>query len=162
MRLGADGHGHAFAKDCCDREVVARRAWEGKGLPGEPVREMLIEAVEQRFGAVDAIPQGYTLEFLTDNGGAYVAHDTRHIAHSLGLTPVNTPVCSPQSNRPNLANSKMAEQHSTEISLEFISCVADAALPRHNICRLPRTKKPGSVGRREKWRELGRPSKTGR
>lgn len=32
-----------FAKDCCDRAVMAWRAWEGKGLPGEPVREMLIE-----------------------------------------------------------------------------------------------------------------------
>lgn len=39
-----------FAKDCCIREVMAWRAWEGKGLPGEPVREMLIEAVERRFG----------------------------------------------------------------------------------------------------------------
>lgn len=34
-----------FTKDCCDREILAFRAWEGKGLPGEPVREMLIEAV---------------------------------------------------------------------------------------------------------------------
>lgn len=31
-----------FTNDCCDREVMAWRAWEGKGLPGEPVREMLI------------------------------------------------------------------------------------------------------------------------
>jgi len=87
-----------FAKDCCDREIMAFRAWEGKGLPGEPVREMLIEAVEKRFGAVEALPAGHTLEFLTDNGGAYIAHDTRRIARSLGLTPINTPVCSPQSN----------------------------------------------------------------
>lgn len=87
-----------FAKDCCDREIMAYRAWEGKGLPGEPVREMLIEAVEKRFGAVEAIPAEHTLEFLTDNGGAYIATDTRRIARSLGLTPINTPVCSPQSN----------------------------------------------------------------
>ena len=87
-----------FAKDCCDREIMACRAWEGKGLPGEPVREMLIEAVEKRFGAVEALPAGHQLEFLTDNGGAYIAHDTRRCASSLGLTPVNTPVCSPQSN----------------------------------------------------------------
>ena len=87
-----------FAKDCCDREVMAWRAWEGKGLPGEPVREMLIEAVEKRFGAVEAIPAGHRLEFLTDNGGAYIAADTRAVARSLGLLPVNTPVCSPQSN----------------------------------------------------------------
>lgn len=87
-----------FTKDCCDREVMAWRAWEGKGLPGEPVREMLIEAVENRFGAVEAVPEGHTLEFLSDNGGAYTAQDTRRIARSLGLKPINTPVCSPQSN----------------------------------------------------------------
>lgn len=87
-----------FAKDCCDREIMAFRAWQGKGLPGEPVREMLIEAVEKRFGAVEAVPAGHLLQFLSDNGGAYIAHETRHIAKSLGLTPVNTPVCSPQSN----------------------------------------------------------------
>ena len=87
-----------FTKDCCDREILAWRAWEGKGLPGEPVREMLIESVERRFGAVEAIPADQRLEFLTDNGGAYIAADTRMMARSLGLTPVNTPVCSPQSN----------------------------------------------------------------
>ena len=87
-----------FAKDCCDREVMAWRAWEGKGLPGEPVREMLIEAVEQRFGAVEAIPETQVLEFLSDNGGAYIATDTRSVARQLGLKPINTPVCSPQSN----------------------------------------------------------------
>jgi len=87
-----------FAKDCCDREVMAWRAWEGKGLPGEPVREMLIEAVERRFGTVEAIPADHELEFLSDNGGAYIAADTRSVARQLGLRPVNTPVCSPQSN----------------------------------------------------------------
>jgi putative transposase len=87
-----------FAKDCCDREVMAWRAWEGKGLPGEPVREMLIEAVEKRFGDVEAIPVDHRLEFLSDNGGAYIADDTRSVARQLGLKPVNTPVCSPQSN----------------------------------------------------------------
>jgi putative transposase len=87
-----------FAKDCSDREILAFRAWEGKGLPGEPVREMLIEAVEKRFGTVESVPAGHALEFLSDNGGAYIAHDTRRIARSLGLTPIHTPVCSPQSN----------------------------------------------------------------
>ena len=77
---------------------MAFRAWVGKGPPGEPVREMLIEAVEKRFGAVEALPAGHVLEFLSDNGGAYIAHDTRRIARQLGLTPINTPVCSPQSN----------------------------------------------------------------
>ena len=87
-----------FTKDCCDREILAYRAWEGKGLPGEPVREMLIEAVEKRFGDVDGILKTHTLEFLSDNGGAYIAAETRQIARQLGLRPINTPVCSPQSN----------------------------------------------------------------
>lgn len=77
---------------------MAFLAWEGKSLPGEPVREMLIEAVEKRFGAVEALPSGYPLQSLTDNGSAYIAHETQRIARSLGLAPVNTPACSPQSN----------------------------------------------------------------
>jgi putative transposase len=38
------------------------------------------------------------LQFLSDNGGAYRAHETHAIARQLGLTPIHTPVCSPQSN----------------------------------------------------------------
>lgn len=45
-----------FTKDCCDREILAWRAWPGRGLPGEPVREMLIEAVEKRFGSTEGLP----------------------------------------------------------------------------------------------------------
>ena len=62
------------------------------------MREMLIEAVEKRFGAVEAVPAEHRLEFLTDNGGAYIAADTRAMARSLSLSPINTPMCSPQSN----------------------------------------------------------------
>ncbi len=111
-----------FAKDCCDREIMAWRAWPGKGLPGEPVREMLIEAVEKRFGTVDALPEGRTLEFLTDNGGAYIADDTRRVARALGLKPVNTPVCSPQSNG-------MAESFVNTFKRDYVSRMdlADAA-----------------------------------
>ncbi len=89
---------NAFVEDCCDREIMAWRAWPGRGLPGDPVREMLIEAVEKRFGAIEAVPDGHRLEFLSDNGGAYIAHDTKSVARALGLAPIRTPVCSPQSN----------------------------------------------------------------
>ena len=89
---------NTFVKDCCDREIVAWRAWPGRGLPGDPVREMLIEAVERRFGSVDAVPEGHRLEFLADNGGAYTARDTKKVARELGLEPIRTPICSPQSN----------------------------------------------------------------
>jgi len=59
---------------------------------------MLIEAVERRFGGVEAVPHDHVLEFLSDNGGAYIAADTRSVARQLGLKPINTPVCGPQSN----------------------------------------------------------------
>jgi putative transposase len=112
-----------FTKDCCDREIIAWRAWVGRGLPGEPVREMLIEAVEKRFGSVDAHPAG--LEFLTDNGGAYRAHETHAIARQLGIKSIHTPVCSPQSNG-------MAESFVNTFKRDYVSrmdrSTADAVL----------------------------------
>jgi putative transposase len=104
----------AFTKDCCDREIIAWRAWSGRGLPGEPIREMLIEAVEARFGSVEGKPASLELEFLADNGGAYRAHDTRAIARQLGLKPVHTPVCSPQSNG-------MAESFVNTLKRDYVS-----------------------------------------
>lgn len=118
-----------FAKDCCDREIMAFRAWDGKGLPGEPVREMLIEAVEKRFGAVEALPAGHLLQFLSDNGSAYIAHETRRIARSLGLTPVNTPVCSPQSNG-------MAESFVNTFKRDYVSRM-DLSDARTVLAQLP-------------------------
>ena len=87
-----------FAKDCCDREILAWRAWKGKGLQGESVRDMLEEAVKRRFGAEGAIPREDTLEFLTDNGRASIADKRRGVARLLGLKSINTPVCSPLGN----------------------------------------------------------------
>lgn len=85
-----------FMKDCCDREIIAWRAWAARGLPGEPVRDMMVEAVETRFGRAKI--GSARLEFLSDNGGAYRAHETHALARELGFEPVHTPVCSPQSN----------------------------------------------------------------
>ena len=118
-----------FAKDCCDREVMAWRAWQGKGLPGEPVREMLIEAVERRFGDVEAIPDNHGLEVLSDNGGAYIAADTRSVARQLGLTPINTPVCSPQSNG-------MAESFVNTFKRDYVSRM-DLTNARTVMAQLP-------------------------
>lgn len=86
-----------FLKDCCDREIISWRAWSSRGLPGEPVRDMLVEGVEARFGQAK-VGDGVELEFLSDNGGAYRAKDTHALAKDLGIRPVHTPVCSPQSN----------------------------------------------------------------
>ena len=85
-----------FMKDCCDREIIAWRAWAERGLPGEPVRNMLVEAVEARFD--QASIGSAKLEFLSDNSAAYRVHETHALARELGLEPIHTPVCSPQSN----------------------------------------------------------------
>jgi hypothetical protein len=45
---------------------------------------MLIEAVERRFGSFNAAPGAHALEFLSDNGGAYVAAETRALAGAPG------------------------------------------------------------------------------
>jgi transposase InsO family protein len=86
-----------FLKDCCDREIISWRAWSSRGLPGEPVRDMLVEGVEARFGG-PKVAAGVELEFLSDNGGAFRAKDTHSLVRELGIKPVHTPVCSPQSN----------------------------------------------------------------
>lgn len=68
------------------------RTW----LPGEPVRDMLVEAMEARLGQANV--GSAKLEFLSDNGGAYRANETHALARALGVESVLTPVCSPQSN----------------------------------------------------------------
>ena len=85
----------AFLIDAHDREVIAWRAVANAGISGSDVQDMMIEAVEARFGTHRA-PQ--PVEMLTDNGSAYTAKDTRIFARQLGLTPCFTPVRSPQSN----------------------------------------------------------------
>lgn len=59
------------------------------------VRDMMLEAVETRFSAIQA-PQA--LEWLTDNGSVYTAAETRDFATALNLVPCFTPVQSPESN----------------------------------------------------------------
>jgi len=38
------------------------------------------------------------IEWLSDNGSGYMADDTCRFAMDIGLKPLTTPVCSPQSN----------------------------------------------------------------
>ena len=39
-----------------------------------------------------------TIEWLSDNGSGYIAHETKSLAREMGLEPRTTPVQSPQSN----------------------------------------------------------------
>lgn len=85
----------AFIIDAHDREIIAWRAIANAGISGSDVRDIMLEAVETRFGAMRApVP----VEMLSDNGSAYTARETRTFARQLGLKPCFTPVRSPQSN----------------------------------------------------------------
>jgi putative transposase len=55
----------AFALDCCDREAMGHVATT-EGIKGEDVCDLMVTAVEHRFGKVNRLPQ--TIEWLTDNG----------------------------------------------------------------------------------------------
>jgi transposase InsO family protein len=85
----------AFILDAFDREIIAHVAVAGAGISGSDVRDMMLAAVERRFGS-DRAP--HPVEHLSDNGSCYTAKDTRDFAAALGLVPCFTPVRSPESN----------------------------------------------------------------
>ena len=85
----------AFALDCCDREAMSFLATTS-GVSGADVRDLMVAAVEYRFGPVNRLP--VTIEWLSDNGSCYVAGETRSFARAIGLEPRTTPIESPQSN----------------------------------------------------------------
>ena len=85
----------AFALDCCDREAMGHVATTG-GITAEDIRDLMVATVEHRFGPVNRLAS--PIEWLSDNGSPYVAHDTRRFARDIGLVPRTTPVSSPQSN----------------------------------------------------------------
>jgi putative transposase len=85
----------AFIIDAFDREIIAWAALCGAGISGSDVRDMMLDAVEKRFGAVRA---PHPIEHLSDNGSPYTAKQTRDFAAALNLIPCFTPVKSPESN----------------------------------------------------------------
>ena len=86
----------AFSLDCHDREAMRFVATTG-AITGEMVRDLMLETVSYRFGA-DARGVAAPLEWLTDNGPAYTAHETCEFGRSLGLLIRTTPAYSPESN----------------------------------------------------------------
>jgi putative transposase len=85
----------AFAMDTCDREVMAYVATTA-AITGEMIRDLMAESVERRFGPVPQVP--HPIQWLSDNGPAYTAIETRLFAEQLDLLPCTTPSYSPQSN----------------------------------------------------------------
>lgn len=113
-----------FALDCCDREVMS---WVASlaGYRSDDVRNVMLEAVEQRFGLAKTLEPR---EWLSDNGSAYTAEATRKFARELGLVPVTTPVCSPQGNG-------MAESLVKTIKRDYVAHMPkpDAATALRNL-----------------------------
>ena len=85
----------AFSLDCCDRELMSHVATTG-GITAGMICDLIVQTVEYRFGRVDSVPS--SIEWLTDNGSCYPAHETRRFAAELGLDVCKTPISSPESN----------------------------------------------------------------
>ena len=101
----------AFLEDTCDREIIAWAA-STKGFSGEMIRDMLLIAVEKRFGAYRA---PHRVECLSDNGSCYIAAETIDFALGLGLMPRFTPVRSPES-------SGMSESFGKTFKRDYVRC----------------------------------------
>ncbi len=56
-----------FILDACDREIIAWSAVAQAGISGEMVRDLMVTAVERRFGTT-RVP--HAVEWLSDNGSA--------------------------------------------------------------------------------------------
>lgn len=84
-----------FALDCCDREILSYLSTTG-GITAEIVKDIMALAIEYRFGLVDRVP--HAIEWLSDNGSSYTAHDTIAFARLIGLEACTTAYRSPESN----------------------------------------------------------------
>jgi putative transposase len=86
----------AFVLDCCDRETTGFVAAPGP-LCGEHVRDMMVQAIEHRFGA-ETRKLTNPIEFLSDNGSIYTSDETRTFGVEIGFVMCTTPPYSPESN----------------------------------------------------------------
>lgn len=111
----------AFALDCCDREVVAFTA-QARHLVGDDVRDLMAEVVDVRFAATRC---PHPIEWLSDNGPIYTAHETRAFGASCGFIVTTTPSYSPESN--GMAEALVKTMKRDYIYVAEFEDVADAA-----------------------------------
>ncbi|OPY74796.1 MAG: IS2 transposase TnpB [Syntrophorhabdus sp. PtaU1.Bin153] len=104
----------AFAMDCSDREIMSFVA-TNKGITSEMIKDLMVGAIEYRFGIVDQVP--HTIEWLSDNGSCYTAYETLRFARMMGLEPCTTPYQSPESNG-------MAESFVKTFKRDYVSLYA--------------------------------------
>lgn len=84
-----------FALDCHDREVISWMA-SNAGIDGLMIRDLMTDCIEARFGSIAHLP--HKLQWLSDNGPAYVARQTVSFARSIGFEVCTTAPYSPESN----------------------------------------------------------------
>lgn len=85
----------AFVLDCHDREAISWVA-SNKGVDGQMIRDLMTECIEVRFPLHNHLPD--KLQWLSDNGPAYVARQTINFGRSLGFEMCTTAPYSPESN----------------------------------------------------------------
>lgn len=85
-----------FSLDCCDREAMQYVA-EKRPLLHTDIIRLMDETVFHRFGdECERLP--HRIEWLSDNGGQYVANATRENGEMWGFEVCTTPSYSPESN----------------------------------------------------------------
>ena len=129
FEIGCDDGGKvrvAFALDCCDREALGFVATT-EGIKGCDVQDLMIAAVEARFGRVNRLP--HIIEWLSDNGSGYIAAETKALAREIGLEPRTTPVRSPQSNGMAEAFVKTMKRDYVRVSPLPDACTVISQLP---------------------------------
>jgi len=85
-----------FSLDCHDREVMAHVAY-ARALTHRDVIELIDRTVVSRFGEwADKLEK--PIQWLSDQGPQYIAHETKDYARQWGLEPITTPSYSPESN----------------------------------------------------------------
>ncbi|WP_343515267.1 integrase core domain-containing protein [Klebsiella quasipneumoniae] len=111
--LTASGSAVITVKNCGSRSLwtVAYWAASNGGYDSETVQDVMLGAVERRFG--NSLPTS-PVEWLTDNGSAYRSYQTRQFARMVGLEPKHTAVRSPESNG-------MAESFVKTMKRDYIS-----------------------------------------
>lgn len=115
----------AFALDCCDREVIAWVA-ATRHLDGHDIRDLMAQSVEARFSSTHT---AHPVEWLSDNGPPYTAHETRAFGAHCGLVVRNTPAYSPESNG-------MAEAYVKTFKRDYVY-VADVHSAAQVLAQLP-------------------------
>ena len=84
-----------FALDCCDREAMSWVATTSS-ISGEMIRDLMVEAVENRFGTVEKLP--HPVQWLSDNESYYTADEARELGETLEFIVCTKPAYLPESN----------------------------------------------------------------